>query len=161
MAGRDAAPAGVVRNCTPGRTPEQPRRLLSGRLGSGHRETRKRKDVAWRADWRGSLPLPRLLGAPAPSLGEGERDGLSRAPPKPGTEYAWRFDNRLGERPPMATQTAPHTPFCRLPGAQQPNRLVALEQVEQLTQRFSARRGQRRIARKHEPRVVARRADEL
>src|SRR5262249_4238874 len=32
--GAGPAPAGVVRSCTPGRTPEQPRRLLPGRLGS-------------------------------------------------------------------------------------------------------------------------------
>src|SRR5215813_13475819 len=86
--GWDAAPAGVVRSCTLGRTPGKPRRLLPGRLGSGPRETRKRKDVAWRADWRGFLLLPRLLGAPTPSLGDGKRDGPSRARPKSGTGMA-------------------------------------------------------------------------
>src|SRR5215467_16012357 len=140
-AGQDAAPAGVVRSCTPGRTPEQPRRLLPGRRGSGPRETRKRKDVAWRADWRGFLPLPRLLGAPTPSLGEGKRDGLSRARPKSGTDNAWLLDNRRCERTRMATQTPPHTLFFSLSGAQQSDGFVALEQIEQLTQRFSARRG--------------------
>jgi len=62
--GAGPAPAGVVRSCTPGRTPEQPRRLLPGRLGSGHRGTRKReKPVArwtgagssWRLLWRATM----------------------------------------------------------------------------------------------------------
>src|SRR5215475_429877 len=68
----------------PGATPS----ATIGPPGSGHRETRKRKDVAWRADWRGYFLLPRLLGAPIPSFGEGKRDGLSRARPKSGTGIA-------------------------------------------------------------------------
>src|SRR5262249_25229845 len=68
----------------PGRTPS----ATIGPPGSGHRETRKRKDVAWRADLRGSLLLPRLLGAPTPSLGEGKRDGLSPSPTKAGASIA-------------------------------------------------------------------------
>src|SRR5262249_9935844 len=82
--GWDAAPAGVVRSCTLGRSPGKPRRLLPGRLGSGPRETRKRKDVAWRADWRGVLLLPRLLGAPTPSFEGREK---RRANPKP--DQSW------------------------------------------------------------------------
>src|SRR5262249_62034815 len=90
MAGRDAAPAGVVRSCTLGRTPEQPRRLLPGRLGSGHRETRKRKDVAWRADRRGFL-LPAAPARRAHPLAWGRekrralpRPMQSRDPPRVG-----------------------------------------------------------------------------
>src|SRR5499433_4361780 len=89
MAGRDAAPAGVVRSCTPGRTPEQPRRLLSGRLGSGHRGTRKReKPVARRTG--AFLLLASALARHTPSLwGNGKRDGQTPSPTKPGADETW------------------------------------------------------------------------
>src|SRR6185437_7829256 len=48
-----------------------------------------------------------------------------------------------------------------LPRRQQPDRLVAGEQVEQMTQRLAARRGERRIARQDERRVIARGGEEL
>src|SRR5262247_4186137 len=78
--GAGPAPAGVVRSCTPGRTPEQPRRLLPGRLGSGHRGTRKREKPV--ARWTGAyLLLASALARHAPSL-LGERE-KRRANPKP------------------------------------------------------------------------------
>src|SRR5262244_4306930 len=97
MAGRDAAPAGVVRSCTPGRTPEQPRRLLSGRLGSGHRETRKRKDVAGAPTGAGFFFFRACSARPSPRLRGRKRDGLSRARPKSGTGIA--LASSLSARP--------------------------------------------------------------
>src|SRR5215471_10103677 len=86
--GAGPAPAGVVRSCTPGRTPEQPRRLLPGRLGSGHRGTRKREKPV--ARWTGAfLLLASALARHTPSFwGNGKRDGLSRARTKSGTGIA-------------------------------------------------------------------------
>jgi len=86
--GTGSAPAGVVRSCTPGRTPEQSRRLLPGRLGSGHRGTRKREKPV--ARWTGAfLLLASALARHAPSLwGEGKRDGQTPSPTKPGADEA-------------------------------------------------------------------------
>src|SRR5436190_15173051 len=79
MAGQDAALAGVVRSCTPGRTLGQ--NLTGYRAGrSGHRETRERTDAAWRADWRVLPKVQRLLGAPHPRMEGGEK---RRAFPRP------------------------------------------------------------------------------
>src|SRR5262245_59612986 len=75
-AGQDAAPAGVVRSCAPGRTPEQPRRLLPGRFGSGHRGTRKREKPRGAPTGVVFFPLPRLLGAPTPRI-EGRKKRLA------------------------------------------------------------------------------------
>src|SRR5215813_12226235 len=97
MAGRDAAPAGVVRSCTPGRTPEQPRRLLSGRLGSGHRETRKRKDVAGAPTSAGFFFFRACSARPSPRLRGRKTDVLSRARPKSGTGIA--LASSLSARP--------------------------------------------------------------
>src|SRR5215472_9761004 len=82
--GAGPAPAGVVRSCTPGRTPEQPRRLLSGRRGSGHRGTRKREKPV--ARWTGAfLLLASALARHTPSrLGERKK---RRANPKP--DQSW------------------------------------------------------------------------
>ena len=91
--GTGPAPAGVVRSCTPGRTPEEPRRLLSGRLGSGHRGTRKRKTPRGAPTGAVFFFLPRLLGAPTPSLGDGKRDGQTPSPTKAGAAEARLFDN--------------------------------------------------------------------
>ena len=78
--GAGPTPAGVVRSCTPGRTPEQPRRLLSGRRGSGHRGTRKREKPV--ARWTGAyLLLASALARHTPSLW-GERK-KRRALPRP------------------------------------------------------------------------------
>src|SRR5262249_33993798 len=71
----------------PGGPPEQPRRLLRAGLGPGTVERESGKSRG-RADRRGLLLLPRLLGAPTPSFGEGKRDGLSRARTKSGTSIA-------------------------------------------------------------------------
>src|SRR5262249_17253446 len=92
--GAGPAPAGVVRSCTPGRTPEEPRRLLPGRLGAGDRGTRKRgKPVA---RWAGAyLSSPSALARhPPPPFGDGKKRGLSRAGTKSGTRIAlaMRFD---------------------------------------------------------------------
>src|SRR5262245_32074154 len=82
--GAGPAPAGVVRSCTPGRTPEQPRRLLPGRLGSGHRRTRKREKPV--ARWTGAyLLLASALARHTPSFGGMEKETGSPAPdPSPG-----------------------------------------------------------------------------
>src|SRR5215510_2905003 len=78
--GAGPAPAGVVRSCTPGRTPEEPRQLLPGWSGSGHRGTRKREKPV--ARWTGAfLLLASALARHTPSrLGEREK---RRANPKP------------------------------------------------------------------------------
>src|SRR5215468_5905577 len=96
--GAGPAPAGVVRSCTPGRTPEQPRRLLSGRRGSGHRGTRKREKPV--ARWTGAyLLLASALARHAPSLwGNGKRDGQTPSPTKPGAAEACLFDIEYDER---------------------------------------------------------------
>src|SRR5262249_42756418 len=87
--GTGPAPAGVVRRCTPGRTPEQPRQLLPGWLGSGHRGKRKReKPVArWTAEVR---LLASALARHTPSL-LGERE-KRRANPKP--DQSWGCEAR-------------------------------------------------------------------
>ena len=86
--GAGPAPAGVVRSCTPGRTPEQPRQLLPGWLGSGHRGTRKREKPV--ARWTGAFPSSAsALARHTPHFwGNGKRDGLSRARTKSGTGIA-------------------------------------------------------------------------
>src|SRR5262249_24452081 len=70
--------------CTPGRTPEQPRRLLPGRLGSGHRRTRKREKPV--ARWTGAfLLLASALARHTPSLwGKGKDAGKPQARPNLG-----------------------------------------------------------------------------
>ena len=78
--GRDAAPAGVVRSCTPGRTPEQPRRLLSGRPGPGTVKRESGKMSRGAPTGAVFFFLPRLLGAPIPSFEGREK---RRANPKP------------------------------------------------------------------------------
>src|SRR5262249_12501551 len=92
--GAGPAPAGVVRSCTPRRTPEEPRRLLPGRLGAGHPGTRKRGKPG--ARWTGAdLSSASSPARPTPPLwGKGKRDGLSRARTKSGTSIAlaMRFD---------------------------------------------------------------------
>src|SRR5215831_678891 len=80
MAGRDAAPAGVVRSCTPGRTPEQPRRLLSGRPGPGTVKRESGKMSRGAPTGAVFFLLPRLLGAPIPSFEGTEK---RRALPRP------------------------------------------------------------------------------
>jgi len=63
--GAGPAPAGVVRSCTPGRTPEEPRQLLRAGLGPGtvERESGKSRWRAgqarsffWRLLWRATPP---------------------------------------------------------------------------------------------------------
>jgi len=81
--GAGPAPAGVVRSCTPGRTPEQPRRLLPGRPGSGHRGTREREKPV--ARWTGAFfLLASALARHTPSFGGMEK---RRANPKP--DQSW------------------------------------------------------------------------
>src|SRR5215470_20259834 len=80
MGGRDAAPAGVVRSCTPGRTPEQPRRLLSGRPGPGTVKRESGKMSRGAPTGAVFFFLPRLLGAPIPSFEGTEK---KRALPRP------------------------------------------------------------------------------
>src|SRR5262245_34477221 len=90
--GAGPAPAGVVRSCTPGRTPEQPRRLLSGRRESGHRGTRKREKPV--ARWTGALLLlASALARHAPSFGgTGKETGKPQARPKLGPKKLALFD---------------------------------------------------------------------
>src|SRR5215510_11603976 len=88
MAGRDAAPAGVVRSCTLGRTPEQPRRLLPGRPGPGtvKRESGK---MSRGAPTGAVFFFFRACSArPSPRLREGKRDGLTPSPTKAGASIA-------------------------------------------------------------------------
>src|SRR5262249_48795714 len=80
MAGRDAAPPGVGRSCTPGRAPEQTPRLLPGPPRAGHPENRKRKEVAWGTHWRGDFFFSRPRAAPLPSFEGTEK---RRALPRP------------------------------------------------------------------------------
>src|SRR5262245_45819456 len=78
-AGQDAAPAGVVRSCAPGRTPEQPRRLLSGRQGPGTVKRESGKMSRGAPTGVVFFPLPRLLGAPTPRFeGREKRRALPR-----------------------------------------------------------------------------------
>src|SRR5262249_48363959 len=82
--GAGPAPAGVVRSCTPGRTPEEPRQLLPGWSGSGHRGTRKREKPV--ARWTGAfLLLASALARHTPSFGGMEKEtGQPQARPKLG-----------------------------------------------------------------------------
>src|SRR5262249_55998043 len=77
--GAGPAPAGVVRSCTPGRTPEKPRRLLRAGPGPGTVERESGKS-RWRAGQARFL-LGVCSGAPHPlALGGREK---RRANPKP------------------------------------------------------------------------------
>ena len=91
--GAGPAPAGVVRRCAPGRTPEKPRRLLRAGLGSGHRGTRKREKPV--ARWTGAfLPLASALARHNPlALGGLEKRRADPKPTKPGAAEARLFDN--------------------------------------------------------------------
>src|SRR5262244_3345042 len=73
--GAGAAPGGVGRSCTPGRTTGQPRQLLPGWLGSGHRGTRKREKPV--ARWTGAFTSSAsALARHTPHFGgNGKRDG--------------------------------------------------------------------------------------
>ena len=111
---RDAAPAGVARNCTPGRTPGKPRRLLRAGLGPGTVE-RESGNAAWRADWRGFFFLPRLLGAPHPlALGDGERDGPTPSPTKAGAGIALAMHCSSETRGADVATSADHSIACKL-----------------------------------------------
>src|SRR5215468_11163730 len=83
--GAGPAPAGVVRSCTPGRTPEEPRQLLRAGPGPGtvERESGKSRWRAgqarsffWRLLWRATLPR---FG------GTGKETGKPQARPNLGT----------------------------------------------------------------------------
>ena len=116
--GTGSAPAGVVRSCTPGRTPEQSRRLLPGRLGSGHRGTRKREKPV--ARWTGAfLLLASCSGAPHPLMGEREK---RRADPKPDQSWGRRSSRCLQQR--MHDFGSTFSPFAPASGAQGPNSLT-------------------------------------
>src|SRR5215470_3255882 len=81
--GAGPAPAGVVRSCTPGRTPEEPRQLLRAGPGPGTVERESGKS-RWRAG-QARIFLPRLLWrATSPRLGERKRDGQPQARPNLG-----------------------------------------------------------------------------
>src|SRR5215831_11735910 len=100
--GAGPAPAGVVRSCTPGRTPEEPRRLLRAGPGPGTVERESGKS-RWRAGQARFL-LPRLLWrATPPRSGEGKRDGRIPSPIKIGAHETRLFDNRI--RDPIAART--------------------------------------------------------
>src|SRR4051794_36920822 len=51
--------------------------------------------------------------------------------------------------------------LTQLARADEPDRLVALKQIQQIAQGLSARRSKRGIALHHKPRIIARRTDEL
>src|SRR5262245_45912872 len=95
--GAGPAPAGVVRSCTPGRTPEQPRRLLWA----------ARVRAPWNAKaGKAGGALDRRVsssgvcsGAPHPlTLGNGKRDGPTPSPTRPGAAEACLFDIEYDER---------------------------------------------------------------
>src|SRR5262249_20242309 len=80
--GAGPAPAGVVRSCTPGGTPEEPRQLLRAGPGPGtvERENGKSRGRAGQARFL----LPRLLWrATPPPLGEGKRESKDGRIPAP------------------------------------------------------------------------------
>src|SRR5262245_22851763 len=95
MVGRDAAPAGVVRSCTPGRTPEQPRRLLPGRPGPGPVKRESGKMSRGAPTGAGFFFFRACSARPSPRLREGKRDGPTPSPTKPGGGEARLFDNRI------------------------------------------------------------------
>src|SRR5262249_51528661 len=70
---------GVVRSCTPGRTPGKPRRLLRAGLGPGTVERESGKSRG-RADWRGFFPSAAPARRAHPLMGEGTK---RRALPRP------------------------------------------------------------------------------
>src|SRR5499433_3219248 len=85
--GKGPAPAGVVRSCTPGRTPEQPRQLLRAGPGPGTVERESGKS-RWRAGQARSFLLRLLWRATPPHfLGEWEK---RRANPKPDQTWGRR-----------------------------------------------------------------------
>src|SRR5499433_1614033 len=77
--GAGPAPAGVVRSCTPGRTPEQTRQLLRAGPGPGTVERESGKS-RWRAGQARFFFWRLLWRATPPRLGEREK---RRANPKP------------------------------------------------------------------------------
>src|SRR5215475_1478227 len=90
--GAGPAPAGVVRSCTPGRTPEQPRRLLWA--------ARVRAPWNAKAGKAGGALDRRVFffrvcsGAPHPLVwGNGKRDGPTPSPTKPGAAQTRLFDS--------------------------------------------------------------------
>src|SRR5262249_14854851 len=89
--GAGPAPAGVVRSCTPGRTPEKPRQLLKAGPGPGTVERESGKS-RWRAGQARSIFWRLLLPATPPRLGERERDGQTPSPTKAGAAEPWLFD---------------------------------------------------------------------
>src|SRR5262245_57066484 len=90
--GTGPAPAGVVRSCTPGRTPEEPRQLLRAGPGPGTVERESGKS-RWRAGQARSFFWRLLWRATSPRLGERKRDGQTPSPSKPGGDELWLFDN--------------------------------------------------------------------
>src|SRR5215471_17050319 len=82
--GAGPAPAGVVRSCTPGRTPEQPRRLLRAGLGPGTVERESGKS-RWRAGQARSFFWRLLWRATPPRFGgTGKETGNPKARPNLG-----------------------------------------------------------------------------
>src|SRR5262249_38666430 len=77
--GAGPAPAGVVRSCTPGRTPEQPRQLLRACPGPGtvERESGKKPGARWTGAFSSSASAP---ARHTPSLGgKGKETGKPQA----------------------------------------------------------------------------------
>jgi len=91
--GTGPAPAGVVRSCTPGRTPEQPVGYYRAAVGPGTVERESGKS-RWRAG-QARLLLPRLLWRATPPHfgGKGKETGKPQARPKLGPDEAWLSDN--------------------------------------------------------------------
>src|SRR5262249_37797486 len=84
--GAGPAPAGVVRSCTPGRTPEEPRQLLRAGPGPGTVERESGKS-RWRAGQARSFFWRLLWRATPPHVwGNGKRDGRN---PKPDQTWGW------------------------------------------------------------------------
>src|SRR5262249_32901450 len=82
--GTGPAPAGVVRSCTPGRTPEQPRQLLRAGPGPGAVERESGKS-RWRAGQARSFFWRLLWRATPPRFwGKGKETGKPQARPKLG-----------------------------------------------------------------------------
>src|SRR5262249_30194853 len=109
--GTGPAPAGVVRSCTPGRTPEQPRQLLRAGPGPGTVERESGKS-RWRAGQARSF-FWRLLWRATPPHFLGGRE-KRRANPKPdqtGGEIVWLFVNLDTFKRAQFAQTGPRTPW--------------------------------------------------
>src|SRR5215472_11530123 len=107
--GRVPAPAGVVRNCTPGRTPEQPRQLLPGWFGSGHRGTRKREKPV--ARWTGAFSSSAsALARHTPSFGgTGKETGKPQARPNLGPTKLGYLTIEYEERVRMRDRVVPRS----------------------------------------------------